>query len=83
MDNFKNKIMEYISKNYWISSDEISDDESLIDTGILTSVGLMQLIQFIESEFNIEMNTSEIVPENFGSVSSIINYISMKKRTNQ
>jgi acyl carrier protein len=47
-----------------------SDDSPLLD-GALDSVGLLQLVAFLEEEFDIEIDDAEIVPDHFSTVASI------------
>jgi acyl carrier protein len=47
-----------------------TDDSPLLD-GALDSVGLLQLVAFLEEEFDIEIDDAEIVPDHFSTVSSI------------
>jgi acyl carrier protein len=46
------------------------DNEPLLE-GVLDSVGLLQLVAFVEEEFDIEIDDAEIVAENFSSAESI------------
>lgn len=47
-----------------------SDDTPLLN-GAVDSVGLLQLVAFLEEEFHIEIDDTEIVPEHFSTVSDI------------
>jgi acyl carrier protein len=49
----------------------VATDQSPLLDGTLDSVGLMQLVAFLEEEFDIEIDDAEIVPEHFSSVTSI------------
>jgi acyl carrier protein len=48
----------------------VTDDSPLLN-GTLDSVGLLQLVAFLEEEFDIEIDDAEIVPEHFSTISSI------------
>ena len=43
------------------------DETALIDDRILDSFGVISLISELEDQFEIEIDASEIVPENFNS----------------
>ena len=50
---------------------EIADDEDLIDTGVVNSLGIFQLVAFLEQRFQIAIGDEEITPENFGTIDGI------------
>ena len=57
------------------SSVDWKNEEALIDNRILDSFGVISLVAELEEAFSIEIEASEIVPENFNSVDSIIELI--------
>jgi acyl carrier protein len=58
--------------------DDFDDTEDLLGSGILDSLGMVQLIAFVESEFNIQVGPEDMVIENFMTVNHIVNYIQSK-----
>ncbi len=57
------------------AEDEFSDDASLIEHGILDSLGILELITFLESEFNVKIADEEILPENLDTISRISQFV--------
>jgi len=55
-----------------------ADDESLLESGILDSTGVLELIEFIEESFGIHVSDSETVPENLGSISALAVFVTEK-----
>lgn len=49
----------------------VQTDTSPLLTGAVDSVGLLQLVAFLEEEFDVEIDDTEIVPENFSTVANI------------
>jgi acyl carrier protein len=49
----------------------LGDDEPLIDSGIIDSMGIMTLLAFVEEQFSIEIQGDDLIPENFASISTI------------
>jgi len=49
----------------------VDPNESLLDRGVVDSVGLLNLITFLEQEAGIRVPDDEMVPENFESVVSM------------
>ena len=49
----------------------LGDDEPLIESGIIDSMGIMTLLAFVEEQFSIEIQGDDLIPENFASISTI------------
>ncbi len=47
------------------------NEAALIDDRLLDSFGVISLVSELEDEFDIELEASEIVPENFNSVEAM------------
>lgn len=54
-------------------------DDSLLELGIIDSVKMLDLINFIEEKFGIKVDDDDLFPENFDSINAIVNYIQSKK----
>lgn len=54
---------------------ELAADRLLLEEGVLDSLGLQQLVSFIESEFDIEIDDDYLTPENFESVRAIASFV--------
>lgn len=74
-------VKRFILDNFMYGYDEsqLSDDTSFLKAGVLDSTGIMEMIELVEREFGIEVRDSEILPENFDSISSISRYIRKKQ----
>jgi len=55
------------------------DDDALVEQGIIDSTGILELIEFLESHFGIEVSEAETVPQNLGSISSLTKFIMSKQ----
>lgn len=58
--------------------DSIGDDDPLLDSGIIDSMGILQLVSYLESEFDIEVDDEEILPDHFETLTSITAFVSTK-----
>jgi len=50
---------------------EVDENEPLIDHGVIDSMGLLQIMTFIEERTGVRVPDDEVTPENFQSVSAI------------
>lgn len=68
-------LLNFICKNFMVEKEEIDLEKSLVDTGIIDSIGLIEISTFIQNTFNITVNEDQMNRENFGSVVRIVKFI--------
>ncbi len=73
----RGKIRSFISEVFFV--DDFSDDQSFLRTGIVDSMGMSQLVVFLEQEFGIEVHDDELVPENLDSVTRAAAFVGRKR----
>lgn len=76
----ENQIKDYIAKNLLFSDNGFPypDEASFLDEGIVDSVGVMELVAFVEEKFGIKVDDLEVTPDNFDSVSKLAAYVHRK-----
>lgn len=74
----KNQIRNFIAETTFSDPTIIKDETLIFDEGIFDSMGLLGLINFLESEFNVITNDTELQEENFGSVGRIAAFVERK-----
>ena len=74
----KNKVKDYILKSTLANVDHLEDDTLIFETGLLDSMGLLFLIEFLKEEFKVETQDEELVVENFESINSIVAFVESK-----
>ena len=74
----EDKLREFIIASLeWDRPDaELTDDFPLIEGEVLDSMGIFQIISFIEEEFGTEVADSDLVVENFATISDIARLVS-------
>jgi acyl carrier protein len=75
--NIAQAVRGFIVENFLFRADAEppADDQSLIEAGIIDSTAVLELVSFIESEFNVTVADADIVPENLDSIRSITSYV--------
>lgn len=73
-------IRKYIAEELMFSGNgyAYSDDASFLNEGIIDSMNVLQLVLFVEKRFGVKVDDSEIVPENFDSVSQLARFVRSK-----
>lgn len=56
----------------------VGDEQPLLGGGLIDSLGILDVVSFLESEFNIAVADEELLPENFGSVRSLALFVQQK-----
>jgi acyl carrier protein len=71
------RIRGYISQNILFSDGEYpySDEASFIEEAIIDSLGMMDLVLFVEQELGVAVADEDVTPDNFGSVSKLASYV--------
>lgn len=73
----RSRVRHYILENLLFSSDpdELPDEASLLDRGIIDSTGVLELVLFLEESFGLQVKASEMLPQNFDSVNAITAFV--------
>ena len=67
----RDELLAFVQESLLRDSDKIEADDGLIERGIIDSVGLIQLLTFIEERFAVRVPDHLVTPPNFGSVSAM------------
>ena len=57
---------------------ELSYDDSLFESGLIDSLGFIKLLEYIEKQFNIKIDMSEVTMDKFGTINVIEQLIKQK-----
>jgi acyl carrier protein len=60
---------------------QIKDSDPLLESGVLDSLGVLDLVSFVEQEFSVHVADDELVPENFQTIDRITAFIETKSST--
>ena len=73
------EVKDYIEKNFVYDQEtNFKVDESLLDSGLVDSTGILEVVSFIEETFSISIEDEEMVPDNLDSVNKIASFIVRK-----
>ena len=81
MSDISDRIREFIITELMFedSSATLSDDTPLLE-GVIDSLGLMQMISFIEEEFDVAIDDAEVTASNFRTVADIERLVEQKAK---
>ena len=73
------QIREYVFENFIVDEGEgISDDASFLESGLIDSTGILELIAFLEDTWEIEIADEEMVPENLDGIAKAVKFVASK-----
>ena len=79
MSDNTSKIRAFIIENFLFGKDDgLQDDASFLEEGLIDSTGVLELVNFLEEEFNITVDDEELVPENLDSINNVKEYLERK-----
>ncbi len=78
--NIRQQIIDFITTNFLFGVDnrDLGDTDSLLESGVIDSTGVLELVAFIEETYGITVQDDEIVPENLDSIANAVNYLEKK-----
>lgn len=77
----EDRIRQFIVEQIGFEGDpgELTSDYPLLEKGVVDSAGIFQLISFVETEYGIEVEDEELVPEHFGTLGGLSNLVESKR----
>jgi len=79
--DIKTEVRNFLIDNFMMGLDpgELADRDSLLDKGIVDSTGVLELVGFLEENFEIKIEDEDLIPENLDSVDKIVAYVNKKQ----
>jgi acyl carrier protein len=73
-------VRTFVVENFLFGRHEgLTDHESFLESGIIDSTGILQLVAFLEQTYGIQVVDEELIPENLDSLSNISKYLCSKQ----
>ena len=75
----EDRMRAFILETFYVSDPgELTDELSLIDSGLVDSTGMLDIILFIEGEYGIRVEDTETIPENLETIGRIARFVARK-----
>jgi acyl carrier protein len=69
------EVREFIAKEVAPGVRAVKNHESLLEAGVIDSLGVLSLVSFIERRYRIAVSEDDMMPENFDSIDAIAGFI--------
>ena len=57
----------------------LANNDNLLDSGIVDSMGILDLVSFVEQEFQVIVADDELIPENFQNIDNLTAFVEKKR----
>lgn len=73
-------IRDFVTTNFLFGQDSstLADDASFLESGVIDSTGVLELVAFLEQRYGISVGDRELLPENLDSVANATRFVSRK-----
>ena len=80
MQNIEQQLREFVNETFLFGqgAEKLSSDDSFLELGIVDSTGVLELVNFLERQYSIELSDSDLVPENLDSLGRVTRFVERK-----
>ncbi len=79
MSSVEENVRNFVVEQFLFGEgDTLRGDTSFLEEGIIDSTGILELVMFLEETYDIKVEDSELVPENFDTPDNIARYLEKK-----
>ena len=57
---------------------DLKDDLPLLESGIIDSLGVLDVVGFLEQRFNVKIDDDELTPDNFANIKRLVSFVQKK-----
>ena len=75
-EKIQQDLLDFLCRQFFVDLEDIEIDKSLVDTGIIDSMGLIEISSYIQKEHDFKVTNDQMNRDNFGSVLKIVDFIS-------
>jgi len=77
--DIRKQLREFIKNNFLLGNDSnLTDDDSFMGKGIVDSTGILEVVSFVEENFNCKVADEDLLPENLDSINNLIKYVTTR-----
>jgi acyl carrier protein len=78
--NIEENIRTFVIENFIFDEnpDQLENDQSFLESGIIDSTGILELVSFIEEHYSIKIEDEELIPDNLDSLNNVVKFINKK-----
>lgn len=75
----EHKVKSFIYEKFPLAKKRgLEEQASLLESGIVDSIGILDIVSFVEQDFAVQVSDEDLTPENFGSIAAIAKFVQQK-----
>lgn len=80
MTQVRERLRKFILDNFLFTSDEqaLKDEASFMESGLVDSTGILEIVNFVEGEYGINIEDDEMIPANLDSIIALTHFVDGK-----
>ena len=77
--DYAKEVRDFVISNFLFGeAGSLHDDTSFLDSGIIDSTGMLEMIMFLENTCGVKIEPEEMVPENLDSINRVVQFVKQK-----
>lgn len=77
--DYPKQVFDFVVSNFLFGeAGSLQGDTSFLDSGIIDSTGMLELIMFLENTWSVKVEPEEMVPENLDSINRVVQFLKRK-----
>lgn len=79
MHTMNERLRQFIVQNFPVArSVQLHDDDPLLEKGVLDSLGILDLVTFVEKEWQVSLADEDLIPDHFQSITCLAKFLHTK-----
>lgn len=80
MQALEQEIRKFVVENFLFGQDDsrLGNGDSFLEHGIIDSTGVLELVSFLETRFDMKIGDAELVPDNLDSIDGVAGFVRRK-----
>jgi len=74
-EQIQTDLLDFLCRQFFVELEDIEIDKSLVDTGIIDSMGLIEIASYIKKTYSFTVTNDQMNRQNFGSVLKLVDFI--------
>ena len=75
MSDVRQEVRQFFTQQLARDLAGVDDSTSLLQAGVLDSLGVMELVAFLQDQYGLTLDDDDLVPENLESVDAIVGFV--------
>jgi acyl carrier protein len=77
--DYAKEVRDFVVSNFLFGeAGSLKEDTSFLDSGIIDSTGMLEMIMFLENTCGVKIEPEEMVPENLDSINRVVQFVKRK-----